>query len=333
MKNYAVKAEQCPNCHQSLNGENYCPTCGQKNDVRRITLWQFVSESLSNTFAFDGRVFHTLNLLFRFPGRVPDEFSRGKRVRYMNPIRIYFLSSLLLLFIIEISQEESSSPPKTVISEEAANKIEEQKLSFTLAEESESASPQTNGDSADNAIQIKADDGLVHKVEALTEFYILHPDTGMTATLDHFGLEHSKWNQFLWHQSEKIATYDEKEFNNYLLSKMFWVLFLFLPILAFLLKLLYIRRDFYYPEHLFFTFYNQAVFFLLISIALAIPAGNTPIVIAVIIYGIYLFMAMRRFYRQGVFKTLIKFITLNSLSLFLFAIFLFVSVLVVFILK
>lgn len=103
MPSLPQKAQQCPNCEQALQGEAYCPNCGQKNDLRRITLWNFISESLSNFFAIDGRFFHTFRQLFSAPGKVPKDFLHGKRNRYMNPIRVYFLSSLLLLFVLQIA--------------------------------------------------------------------------------------------------------------------------------------------------------------------------------------------------------------------------------------
>ena len=135
----------------------------------------------------------------------------------------------------------------------------------------------------------------------------------MEAALDSLGYEYSLTNRFMYRQGAKVAEFDTEEFNQYLFSKMFWVLFLFLPILASILKLLYIRRSFYYPEHLFFAFYNQSLFFILLSIAFLF--NDTPEVVMLVLtflsFGVYLFIAMRRFYVQSTRKTLLKFVLLN----------------------
>ncbi len=93
-----LKTRQCLNCQQALEGQNYCPHCGQKNDGRRITFWQLVTESLSNFLAFDGRFSLTLRRLVLRPGKVPLEYQQGKRMRYMPPVRLYFMCSVIMLF-------------------------------------------------------------------------------------------------------------------------------------------------------------------------------------------------------------------------------------------
>ena len=90
-------------------------------------------------------------------------------------------------------------------------------------------------------------------------------------------------------------------------------LFIFLPLFALSLKLFYIRKRMNYMEHLVFVFHTQTVFFLLLLISNIISSNSSynNAWIFLLLFLIYLFMAMRKFYQQGAFKTFVKFILLN----------------------
>ena len=99
------------------------------------------------------------------------------------------------------------------------------------------------------------------------------------------------------------------------------VLFYLLPIFALLLKLFYIRRDFFYSEHLVFSIYYYNFFYLAASLQLLINlipmlswAGD---LIGLWIF-FYLLFGMKRMYGQSWKKTILKF----SLFSFVFMFFL-----------
>lgn len=311
-----TKTDHCLNCQQPLQGENFCPRCGQKNDASKLTVKHFLSESISNLFAFDGRFYYTLFNLFRYPGKVPREFIEGKRTRYMQPVRIYFLASILLLFIIQLKRGAELDRVNT---EDNNPGIENS----------------TTIDTLDNKVATNpkgGDYGIFKKIQIMADYYSTHREMNVSAALASMGFPVDFYHRFLYKQAIKTADFDDDEFNRYLFSKLFWVFFLFLPIPALLLKLLYIRRGFYYPEHLFFTFYTQSAFFILLALAFPWPQGEKIAAIVSILFGIYLFLSMIRFYKQGIRKTLLKFILLNMLMIPSFLIFFILSTLVVFIL-
>jgi hypothetical protein len=307
------KTEHCLNCGSHLNGANYCPSCGQKNDNSKLTLKHVLSESISNLFAFDGRFFYTLRNLILRPGKVPKEYVEGKRMRFMNPVRIYFLTSVLLLGIVQIKDGSIN-----VVNIQRPDKQEGNiQADSTRITKEDIAAPIDAGFSNDEA------PGILREVYLMSNFYGNHKGLSVKSALDSMGYEYSFYNRFKYSQGAKIAEFDNDEFNQFLFSKMFWVLFLFLPLLALILKLLYARRSFFYPEHLFFTFYNQSVFFILLSIA-NLFSGITEVVLMVVFlisFAVYLYIAMRRFYEQSARKTLAKFILLNLILIPVFAAF------------
>lgn len=106
---------------------------------------------------------------------------------------------------------------------------------------------------------------------------------------------------------------------NNTIAKLPLVIFFFLPIFAIFILLAYVRKNYTYTDHLIFSFHNQSLLFILLILSWVIDAiFNTATAwIALSIFSIYLFQAMRKFYGQGVFKTIIKYFFLNSAFLFL----------------
>ena len=96
-------------------------------------------------------------------------------------------------------------------------------------------------------------------------------------------------------------------------------LFVSLPVFAFILWLLYTRRKFYYADHAIFGihFYCAAFLILLLYFGinkLELTTGwkwlSALEVLVMLSIFFYLFKAMRRFYQQGMGKTILKFLFL-----------------------
>lgn len=85
----------CLNCQAVLTGP-YCAQCGQKVESRLLPFGQLVLDFLGDTLTFDARVFRTLKPLFVKPGHLTREYVTGRRVRYVPPLRLYIVTSLVL---------------------------------------------------------------------------------------------------------------------------------------------------------------------------------------------------------------------------------------------
>ncbi len=124
------------------------------------------------------------------------------------------------------------------------------------------------------------------------------------------------------------------------LHKLPYLLFISLPIFALILKLLYVRRkQFLYADHAIFSIHHYIFSFLLLLFVFFMGAGKTNPgfhwlqtieVILIFLWPVYLYIAMLNFYKQGWFKTFVKFFLLNILGFFslllLFVGFLFLSI-------
>ncbi|WP_435624924.1 DUF3667 domain-containing protein [Flagellimonas sp.] len=108
-------------------------------------------------------------------------------------------------------------------------------------------------------------------------------------------------------------------FINATLGKLPFVIFFFLPVFTAFIWLVYIRKSYTYTDHLIFSFHNQSLLFILLILSLIIDTifGTASAGWFLLIFGTYLYKAMRKFYGQGRFKTIVKYTFLNTIFVFL----------------
>ena len=145
-----------------------------------------------------------------------------------------------------------------------------------------------------------------------------YPDIVADEAIDSLKLKKTFWNRF-WFDRAKVANEfrtkkeSQQGFISQALSYGSIALFIFLPIFTLFLKLYYIRGRKTYVDHLIFVFHTQTVFFMLLTIFFIIELfGVKPQAgIFILLFLIYLFIAMKRFYGQGYLKTFVKFGLVN----------------------
>jgi hypothetical protein len=84
----------CRNCGAALQGR-YCHACGQKAGSAEVTLNDLMHEGVHEFVHLDGKIFQTVKLLLFRPGELTAELRRGRRARYIPPLRLYLVCSLL----------------------------------------------------------------------------------------------------------------------------------------------------------------------------------------------------------------------------------------------
>jgi hypothetical protein len=129
---------------------------------------------------------------------------------------------------------------------------------------------------------------------------------------------------------EKISADSGRAFLNQLLDNVPVALFVLLPLMALVLKMLFPLSKRYYAEHLLFVLHFHAFFFLILTVEVLItrlaatlrmpelPVDLTILVISLYI-PVYLYKAMRRVYDQGRVITLLKYVVLVLAYVFGFA--------------
>ena len=122
---------------------------------------------------------------------------------------------------------------------------------------------------------------------------------------------------------ERLTADDGKALAGKVADNIPTALFLLLPLMALVLKVLYPLSRRYYVEHLLFVVHFHAFFFLALTIQLTLGRMGTVIpipdaiftilIVAMSLYiPIYLYKSMRRVYEQGHMATSVKFIALTT---------------------
>jgi hypothetical protein len=92
----------CINCGHSAT-ENFCPNCGQRTNVKRITFREGWNDFWSRVYGFDGMFPRTLRDLTVRPGDVAQKFINGNRVLYYGPVGYFFLMITLYLLLLNLT--------------------------------------------------------------------------------------------------------------------------------------------------------------------------------------------------------------------------------------
>ena len=245
----------------------YCSKCGQKNVEIKESFWHLAFHYITDYFHFDSKLLHSIKPLLFKPGFLPKEYMEGRRAKYINPI-----GSLIFLsgffFILFLGVGHKNN------------------INFNL-----------NNVNIIDSIQehIKSDSTTPHLKEPL------RVNIGTKSFNDKVS---AKLNDLLsgGHDVEK-ELFLEKFKHNF--PK---VLVLLIPFLAFFLWLFYFLRKILYVEHVIFVIYTHCFIYLLLIFTLLLSLLWDPAFewSAFIIF-IYIIASMKKFYQQGLSKTIFKF--------------------------
>jgi hypothetical protein len=304
---------------------------------------------------FDSKFFDSLKLLVTRPGLLSEEYMRGRRHSYLNPVKMYVFTSAVffLVFFSLYSVDEQSlrfsgveddflvklRSEKAKLLQSAGSKEDSLRIvNFYQVLESDTTDKQKAKTGNAGWLNFTFDSSLqkFKTVSAYDSAQLLLPAS-----------ERDGW--FIRMISRKtvslLAKYDGRgaTLGSLILNKFIhtfpYILFVSLPLYALFLKLLYIRnKKFYFADHGIFLVHVYIFTFILMLIYFGADELSGMqglkwlnwLQAALLIYGVvYVFKAMRNFYRQGFGKTLVKFSVFNLLCIIsisiLFVLFLIVT--------
>ncbi|MDX2061494.1 MAG: DUF3667 domain-containing protein [Bacteroidia bacterium] len=289
----------CRNCHSPLVGP-YCHTCGQEHTQRPIFLRQLVQEGIEELFDWDSKLLRSLRPLFFRPAFLTREFVAGRRVRYVAPVRFYVLASLLFFFVFDPTLDKDAIQTETA---PAAAGVDSTK--GTAATDLEHAA--RTGRPLSDTTRADTTHPRARKDNPDNDLFINL--VGGEDTSSFIGRLQARANQ-------RIEAEGPTVFLNYTLDRLPTAIILMLPLVALLLALVYIRQRRDYLEHLIFTLHVHTFAFTL-TVALYGLVWATERYLGWRdpegLYGflglvpLYLFVALRRYYGQGFWKTTFKF--------------------------
>ena len=361
-----VSTENCLNCGEVLTGQ-HCSHCGQPAKVRVLSLWGLTRDVIGDLLDTDSRVWRTLWPLAFRPGLLTQDFLRGRRASYTPPFRMYLVLSLVFFVLASfddpgrevavqlddggtnIQLRQGGAAPEGTPEPDGATPADPAATPPAPAATPEAPAPPPALDAEARRLidqlvkRVPADARQELRAELETSLAAATPEErAATARLmadpcgeENFNLEGApfleRYEPRLRDACRKIVA-DQQSFGRALWNNIPKMMFIFLPLIAAALSLLYIRSGRYYVEHLLFVVHFHAFFFLTGVLVLlferlaelstgAVASGLAAVqrilgTVLVFYVPLYLLKAMRRVYAQSWWKTVPKYALLGMAYLF-----------------
>lgn len=359
----------CENCGAQLTGE-FCAQCGQHAIDYRRSILRVLADAADSFLNWDTKFLQTLKMLLLRPWRLTNDFNAGRRARYVHPLRLYLIASIIFFVMARAINLQSEGPveltaqdraelvanlakltgPDSPLTPEQREKVE---LARTKLAEGKGALTEQERDELKAAFRafLKSSFRKNLKPEergkmsaAIARIPELPDPPAETApgdqpadpavsvspkprkkgpfhvTVGKEGEAKTRFQAWLEHQlKEKIGEDGAKlrPFLDTVRNNIPVMMLCCIPLFAFILKILYLRKRRYYVEHLVYSLHIHTFFYgAIIITALAVMAANrtlpalagwiTALMICAIL--VQIFLSIRRVYRQGWFFTSVKFV-------------------------
>jgi hypothetical protein len=336
----AAAPENCANCETPLGG-HYCSNCGQEAVLHHASTREFLHEFVGHYVALEGKLWGSLvRLLFR-PGMLTNEYIRGRRVRFVQPLRLYLSFSLLFFALLKFGghgaeigddDKEETQAAQTAVVEQAVKQTVKQagaleRLKLSTPEEAAGAAtaeaaiaemqkdqkavaraPDTSAKDKAQAAPPAAKPAPA-KPESVSEpeekdnadRHKASDDVDQWLAEKGWDTLRHKWNAIQHMSNEEQKAALKAGFYHYAP----YAIFCLMPVFALYLKILYIGSGRRFGEHVLFALHTNAFAFLIFSLMLVIRVGLIDFVLWCWLLG-YLPWAMRRVYHSSRAGTLLR---------------------------
>ncbi len=331
----------CLNCAYTVK-ERFCPNCGQENTETRKSFYHIFSHFFKDFTHYDNAFWRTIfNLLFK-PAALSKAYMSGKRLYYLNPIRLYIFISFITFFIISVFPNETKEI-KIPSAETSTRKTNIPSIdSLHIERRGIDGLTKIGVLSQDNNDTIKK---LLKETKEINSKGIINigfKNINELDSLQKSGAENIKVNSaknyFLkkWLTIEEELTEEEifKEFSESFSNNLPKVLFIYLPIFAFILWLFNNKKKYYYFDHAIFTLHYFSFLLIMILVLFFVDKlkpllSLSPILgwvhfslktLGILFMFYYFFPAHRRFYGDKFFLSFVKSALVYLINLFVFSV-------------
>jgi Protein of unknown function (DUF3667) len=317
----------------NIVGERFCTHCGQENLEPKETVGHLVRHFFEDITHFDGKFFTTIKDLIVKPGFLTRGYVTGRRVAYLNPIRMYIFISAVFFIALFASSEEPAPQPEdhshavNVFRQQVADSLRSAKAdslrrSFndTVASRLDTlkaakATDQALGLRYSNAgiVQIDITENKYNTLREYDSIQRMLVDTAKDQGIMHWILRNNV------RQKEKHGGRGKLHIEVDVHHDIPKIMFLILPLFALYVGWFYSRKKYYYVNHAIFSVHFHCFLFLLLLLMLLIDkvvpgdlfSGSwTGIIITVAIFPLiafgYLVAALHGMYGQSFWLSLAK---------------------------
>ena len=293
----------CPNCGETEVGK-YCPNCGQSNKNFNKPIKAILGDLL-DSIDLDIRLLNTLTPFFTKPGFLAQEYFKGKRKKYVPPMRMYMIFSIIFFFLIQYTEKND------VVKLDDQNEQQASLLSNKDLDKDSHFLENFN-------IIINDSTDTVGNSEAITlnEFSEADLDEMRQNVLEDTSIS----NPLKKLLTGAINASENRDlFFSKFLKNLSYVLFLLMPVFALILAMVLWRSKMLYVKHLIFSINFHSFIFGLFSIIIVLSEFLPDSISGFVLYlwlgfPLYLMMGIKRFYNRNYIGSFFK--TLGSLVLY-----------------
>jgi len=337
----------CENCATALQGR-YCHVCGQSiiNPVRHVG--HALEEVLESFWHLDGRIWHTLKYLIS-PGRVAINYLAGHRARYVAPLRLFLVLTLVTFFVAKFTVHFGDVHfDDTAVLKGVTVALEQAKTVAEVQQARDEVIRHTYGFPGPqlDALLARINDAAQKRAQELQPGAQLAPPPHSAETPGAVVRSDSdnppltvaiapgfakawadRQREHVRENMERVKK-DPELLSHAFLGAVPTVLFVLMPIFAFLLQVAYMRQKRLYLEHLVVALYSHAwLLLVLLALCLLTALGALSgwletstgwLKAALWIWvPIYLWLMQKRVYRQNGFITTLKFLQMGVVYILL----------------
>jgi len=278
-------AGDCANCGATVSG-HFCHRCGQETALHPPSAREFMHEFIGHYVALEGKLWKSLGLLLFRPGRLTLEYIKGRRVRYVQPLRMYLTFSLIFFAVLKYTGHDDTK--------------------------AHVGKPGQPAPAAAQARQDKPED----KVAVIQEDRPGEFRTGTRNVRDWV----RSYSPHLADKTEEIVAMEHDKREQAMRAAFYayapYAIFFMMPVFAFYLKVLYLGSGRRYGEHLLFALHANGFAFLALAILELVPEGFGLVDFLLGLWLVfYLPAAMQRVYGGARTLTALRWIVLMGLHL------------------
>lgn len=294
-------------------------------------MWELTRDMVGDIADLDSRIWRSLIPLLLKPGHLTADYLQGRRARYMPPFRMYLVLSILFFLLMSVFHDSDTFIDDGVVSIDSEEQLDQEQLDRahkTLAE-----AAKENADNPEVAKKLaEIRDSLPPSASDNVTIPPVEDDENDDRSVEEkcneanieIGDDFMPWISEEEAEAKarqicrKVVGDRGKSLLSGLQENFPTMLFIFLPVIALVLKGLYPLSRRYYVEHLLFVIHFHAFVFLvlilellIVELAATIQFPTWPFTTVLSLYlPYYLYRSMRRVYGQSRGATLYKYVLL-----------------------
>jgi hypothetical protein len=315
-------ATHCANCGAAVSG-NFCHECGQETVLHVASTREFMHEFIGHYVAVEGKLWKSLKLLLFRPGLLTLEYINGRRVRYIQPLRLYLTLSVIFFAVLQYGghnlihvgdgKPKSAAAAKDAKPVDADDHDDDDDAAKARAPATSDRPASTSASAAAAAAPANAPaDELVHEDSPGEKHRLTRKLSTKVASVNQHWAD--KVTQFGDLPGDEQKQQVKEAFYHYTPYAVFFMM----PLFALYLKVLYLGSGRRYGEHLLFALHANAFAYLAFTLMLLLPDGLHlwPLSLVLWVWLVfYLPTAMRRVYGGSRFVTALRWAVLMFLHL------------------